>query len=258
MLTRILTGVILAPLVVWLFLAGPSEARIAVLVVASALCLWELGTMALADFPLDRWVIVAVGTAFVVAGALRPGHHPLDWAVAIAIPAFAVLLRPLPIDRAAYRLFAAWGAIVYIGIPLTLTVQLAVAPQPWVLYALGAVWMGDTLAYFAGRAFGRHPLHPTVSPKKTIEGAIGGLAGSIIGGVAMVVLLDLPIELVPAGLIALGAGAVAQAGDLAESLVKRAVGVKDSGAILPGHGGMLDRIDGVIFAMPVFAASLPL
>ena len=258
MLTRILTGVILAPLVVWLFLAGPVEARVAVLVAASALCLWELGAMALADFPWDRWVVVAVGTAFVVAGAVRPGHMPLDWAIAVAVPAFAVLLRPLPIERAAYRLFAGWGAIIYIGIPLTFTIQLAVAPKPWVLYALGAVWMGDTLAYFAGRAFGRHPLHPTVSPKKTIEGAIGGLLGSVIGGVAMVVVLDLPIDLVMAGLVALGAGAVAQAGDLAESLIKRSVGVKDSGTILPGHGGMLDRIDGVIFAMPVFAAALPL
>ena len=183
--------------------------------------------------------------------------HPFGLVLAfMAIPALLVVLRPTPIDRAAFRLFALWAGGLYVVMPMFAAVALALAPHPWMLYGAAAVWLGDTSAYFAGKAFGRHKLHPKVSPNKTWEGAIGGLVGSALGGWLLAVILKLPIETAPALAFAGIGGAIGQVGDLAESLVKRACGVKDSGALLPGHGGLLDRIDGLIFALPFFAIVL--
>lgn len=252
MLTRILTGVLLAPLVIVLFLFGPEWAKAGVVIVAGALCLGELYAMALPDHRLERWVGTALGAALMTSMWLLPQSDVGDALPALVIPALVVVLRPDPIDRAAFRLFALWAGVIYLALPFYYGVALAIEPDPWILYVLAVVWCGDTAAYFAGRAFGRHKLHPKVSPKKTIEGAVGGLVGSVVGGLVMVVILDLPLPLAYAALFAAIGGALAQLGDLAESLVKRACGVKDSGTLLPGHGGMLDRVDGVVFAFPFF------
>jgi phosphatidate cytidylyltransferase len=109
-------------------------------------------------------------------------------------------------------------------------------------------WAGDTVAYFVGRALGKHPFAPHLSPKKTWEGAIASFAGSLLVGCAFSWWLTAPV---PHLLAMAGVGNVAgQAGDLLESAYKRSAGVKDSGALLPGHGGILDRIDALILATP--------
>ncbi|HRE89966.1 MAG TPA: phosphatidate cytidylyltransferase [Myxococcota bacterium] len=258
MLTRILTGVLLAPLVVLLFLWGPEWARALVLITAAGLCLGELFAMAMPDRPLERWLGIALGVAVLVSMWRVPEGFDGDLLAMLVLPALLVVARPDPIDKAAHRLFALWAGFIYIVIPFHYGVKLGIDQDPWILYALGVVWSGDTGAYFAGRFLGRHKLHPRVSPKKTIEGAIGGIAASIGGGLLMVSVLGLPM---PTGYVvaysAIG-GALGQLGDLAESLLKRTFGVKDSGAILPGHGGMLDRLDGVIFAFPFFGLVLGL
>lgn len=110
-------------------------------------------------------------------------------------------------------------------------------------------WASDTLAYFVGSMIGRHKLCPAISPGKTYEGAIGGLVGSIVGVTAMGWLSGLPLTHML--IIGLLVGIVAPCGDLAESALKRFAGVKDSGNILPGHGGVLDRFDAIMFAVPV-------
>jgi phosphatidate cytidylyltransferase len=112
-------------------------------------------------------------------------------------------------------------------------------------------WVGDTGAYFAGRFLGNRKLYPAVSPKKTWAGAIGGLVGSVIAAAVLKVLrLDAVLTWVDVFLLAVPAAMLGQLGDLAESLLKRSVGVKDSGSLLPGHGGILDRIDAVLFIAP--------
>jgi phosphatidate cytidylyltransferase len=125
----------------------------------------------------------------------------------------------------------------------------------FVLLPLLATWVGDSAAYFVGRGLGRHKLAPHASPGKTVEGALAGLAGSAAAGAAVAswALADLPA--VPSPALAgvwMGAvlGAVGQIGDLAESILKREAGVKDSGRILPGHGGVLDRVDALLLAFP--------
>jgi phosphatidate cytidylyltransferase len=140
------------------------------------------------------------------------------------------------------------GALLYCGFTLGFVVLL---PRELVLLLVAIIAAGDTAAYYGGRAFGRHPLAPKISPKKTVEGAIAGLMGSmLVGGIAGVVFLGEPwlsITLISAATAVFG-----QLGDLAESAMKRSAGVKDSSSILPGHGGILDRLDSVLFAAPVF------
>jgi phosphatidate cytidylyltransferase len=142
---------------------------------------------------------------------------------------------------------------VYVGGLLSMYPRTLLLPrgEHWVLLGILAVAAGDTMAYFTGRAIGRRKLAPSVSPNKTVEGAVGGLLGSIA---CSVLYAHGFLPGVPAGYAAAagaGIGVFGQAGDLFESLVKRAAGVKDSGTILPGHGGLLDRVDGILAAGPV-------
>jgi phosphatidate cytidylyltransferase len=121
----------------------------------------------------------------------------------------------------------------------------------WVFFTLATTWLQDTGAFFVGRAFGRTKMAPILSPKKSWEGFAGGMAAAIATALFCVPLLGLPITLVEAVILGMAAGIFGPLGDLAESLIKRQVGVKDSGFIIPGHGGILDRIDSILFTGPV-------
>lgn len=121
----------------------------------------------------------------------------------------------------------------------------------WVMLGLAITWLNDTAAYFAGRSFGRHRMSPVLSPKKTWEGFAGGMLASLATALLAVPLLGLPIGYGAATLIGLAAGMAGVLGDLAESLIKRQIGIKDSGTLIPGHGGLLDRMDSLLFTGPV-------
>src|SRR5229473_5549239 len=166
-------------------------------------------------------------------------------------------------------------AFVYIALPMAMLVQLRQqwAGAFWLLYLLLVVWAGDIFAYFVGRSVGRHLMAPRISPKKTWEGAAASLAASLVVGTLLftyalqissfllrIGLIQRPRdglfglenrELWPIILLTVVLNIAAQLGDLVESLIKRGAGVKDSGTLLPGHGGMLDRIDALLFAAPV-------
>jgi phosphatidate cytidylyltransferase len=134
----------------------------------------------------------------------------------------------------------------------TIFKQLGMQPGvAWIYYACAITWLQDTSAYFVGRRFGRHKLAPILSPKKTWEGAAGGMIGAILTGVVCVLLLGLPITLLQGALLGLVGGIVGPLGDLSESLIKRQVGLKDAGNLIPGHGGILDRADSLLFTIPI-------
>ncbi len=124
-------------------------------------------------------------------------------------------------------------------------------PRRWIFLVIVATYAGDSGAYFVGKKFGRHKLAPRISPNKTWEGAIGGLAASVAGVEIFQVLALTGLYAWEAVLLAVAVGAAAQIGDLVESMIKRRADVKDSASYLPGHGGMLDRIDSLLFALPV-------
>ena len=258
MLTRLLTGIILAPALVALVLYGPIEGIFALFLVATLLGVRELGRMALPPGTApsyERAAGILAGAAPVV-GAWVGADAGMSAGVMIGamIALVALLLRPDPMDTVARRAAYLLAGVAYVGAlfaAVVLMLHLGDAKgRGAVMLLFLTVWLGDTLAYFAGRTFGRHKLYEKVSPKKTVEGGIGGLAGSIAG--AFVARAWLLPELTPLDCVALGVGAgvLEQAGDFCESLFKRSLGVKDSGALLPGHGGMLDRVDGLLFAAP--------
>jgi len=257
MLTRIITGVVLAPLVVLLLFFGPPWAIAGVFTVASALCVYELLAMALPERRFERVAGVALALGLQVAMVLAPVTIVGVLVALLLVPALVVLARTEPIESALTRLLVLWGAFVYIVLPFSFGIELATRLGPWpIVLTLSVVWAGDTGAYFVGKAIGRHKLYPRVSPKKTIEGALGGLVASVLVAVAIVSIWWPVLDVGHAALVGLAGGAAAQLGDLLESLIKRSCGVKDSGAILPGHGGMLDRLDGVIVAFPVMYAMI--
>ena len=158
--------------------------------------------------------------------------------------------RPLVESLAAAGISS--SALLLVAFPLSFAVTLhamaRIGPK-LLLFALVITWVGDTVAYFVGRAIGKHPFAPILSPKKTWEGAVGGFVGSLLVGVAFSKWIGVPMGQMLA-MAAVG-NVAGQVGDLLESAYKRSAGVKDSGTLLPGHGGILDRIDALILAIPV-------
>lgn len=142
--------------------------------------------------------------------------------------------------------------IVYVPILLTHLVWLRALPHgiDWIFLMLVIVMSGDTAAYYVGSSLGKHKLYPVVSPNKSIEGAIGGLFGSLLGTFVVKFTFFPELTIVDCLVTALVLGILGQLGDLFESLLKRSFGVKDSGVIIPGHGGILDRLDSILFAAP--------
>ena len=174
-------------------------------------------------------------------------------AAAVILPLIWFLFRS---PRELAFLNWAWtiAGILYVGWMLSYWVALRGLDQGrgWVFFALFSTFACDTAAFFVGRAFGRHPLAPAISPGKTWEGAVGGFLASPAGASIIYTILNLAHIALPlgyGGMVLIGCliGVFAQLGDLAESLLKRNVGVKDSGNLIPGHGGILDRIDSIAF-----------
>lgn len=260
MLTRILTAACLLPLVAAIYF-GPSWVLLLVTIAASLLCAREtlrLFRHAGAE-PLDAPVLVAAAVLPLAFHA--PAHLPLAGVLALlAAGCFgAWMLLRRGTEGALAGLGAMLFCVLYPCMLLSFQVSLRAlggdeAPRQGaalLVFLYAAVFGADAGAYFAGRFLGRIPLAPAISPKKTVEGFVAGtLAGVVLGAAAGALL---PTGLT-AGKAALAAGLLAVTGafgDLSKSLLKRAADVKDSGHLLPGHGGVLDRFDGLLFAAPL-------
>lgn len=164
-----------------------------------------------------------------------------------------ILFGRQPVEEALGGLSVSSAALIFLVLPLSTVVRLdgiGLVGRKLLLFTLVLVWVGDTAAYFVGRSIGRLPMAPKLSPKKTWEGAAANLLGSVlVAVVAQRWITEVPLEHL-IGMAAL-ANIAGQAGDLLESAYKRSAGMKDSGTLLPGHGGMLDRIDALVLAAPV-------
>ncbi len=253
-MVRVLSAIVLLPLVFGIIWFLPPIGTLVLGLVAAALAFAEYVALAGQLGIRVPPVVSLVATLATTVAMSRPGV-PLDViliAAMITIGAVAVATgRP-----AAERLRDAAGGLfplLYIGIPVGALVAVRAAiSREAVLVLIAIIVISDSAQYYTGRLFGRHPLAPAISPKKTVEGAAGGFVIGTIAAVALG-LWWLP-GVAPDALALLGAAIVALGivGDLFESLLKRSAGVKDSGAIIPGHGGMLDRIDSWLFAAPVY------
>ena len=279
--TRVLAALVMAPAAIAaiVLLSTPWLAALAALVLLVGL--WEWLKLAGVEDTLPRIVLVGLNLSLMVllvwASRDAAGINPALFQIVTLVGALAWLLAPLWLWRPgftaahrpwarAFKLAAGTVAVLPAWAALCLLhsgnfASLAGLPEAggghgprWLLAALALVWAADSGAYFAGRHLGKHKLAPTISPNKTVEGAVGGL----LAGVAVAIGLGLwagagSAQLPALALVAALAVAVSIVGDLVESLLKRQAGVKDSGHLIPGHGGVLDRIDGVLAALPVFA-----
>ena len=256
---RVVTALVLFPFAVWMtWLGGLPFALL--IGVAAALSAGELVWMFEKRLPPTGWLGVLGAAACPIGAWLWPqgGRVFQDWAgvlaagMVVALLASAMLQRG-PIEqapRSAGLGALAWG---YAGLLPAAVVALRVredAGWQWVVLLFVVTWANDTLAYFTGRFLGKRPLAPRISPKKTWEGFWGGAAGSVLGALVVKFLLLPGLPVAAAVGVGAGAAVLGPLGDLSESMLKRAAGVKDSGKIIPGHGGLLDRIDAVLFVAP--------
>lgn len=244
---RVLTALVLIPIVVWVVLRADWWIFLAVLATVACLCYREYDQIA-DGYGYGKPGIVGYG-----AGLCLLVGWDASWIVVVAAAVVAMILAMRAADlahslpRAAFLLLG----VVYIFGCWKCARPLREINPHWLMYGLALNWIGDIGAYYIGKPFGRHKLAPRVSPQKSWEGSAASMAVSLVFGA---VYLHYFIPGVPPA-IALGlsaaANAAGQAGDLAESAMKRGARLKDSGGILPGHGGFLDRVDSTLFALPV-------
>ena len=264
---RFATGFTVIPIVIVLILEG-GEPLAALITLLLAAAVYEIAAgMGLRIRDLTPW-LAAAGAIAITAVALTddiPTAWPLT-AAALAVVAAPVLeeIWPLrrspdpPADFAAIYRRAALGlfALLYVGWLGSFFLLLRELPaitesgEEWLLLAVFAVMATDTGAYFVGRAIGRHKLAPRISPAKTVEGALGGIAAGFAAVLLINLLPDLDVALWKMVLLGLALPIMSQLGDLTESAIKRALEVKDFSQLVPGHGGVLDRLDSLLFGVP--------
>jgi phosphatidate cytidylyltransferase len=248
---RVITAIILIPLVVYLVLWAKFWVFFAVLAAVGCLCYYEYNGIAAAHG------YGAPGPLGYGAGLLLlliPDSDVWFLLVAVALVALVLAMRTgelaQSLPQAALRLIG----VVYVFGCWKFAVPLRGRSPHWLMFALLVNWAGDAGAYYIGRAFGKHKLAGRISPKKTWEGTAGSLLVSVLLAGAYLVHFVPGISIPAVVAVTLAANAAGQLGDLAESAMKRGAGVKDSGTLLPGHGGMLDRVDSTLFALPVVYA----
>lgn len=251
---RVLTALVLFPFVTYVVLWSPQWAVLAVTAIVALLCFHEYSGLAAAYLPgnFESRLLGPVGYGAGLILLVLPGDGYASWTlVAVALIGLSLALRADDLRAGIVRAAFLSLGVVYVFGCWRFAPLLAAQNRYWLLYALVLNWIGDIGAYYVGRTLGRHKLAPVVSPGKSWEGSAASLAASLIFGFFF---LRWAIPAVPpmAALVLTAVANVAgQFGDLCESALKRGAGVKDSGTLLPGHGGWLDRVDSTLFTLPV-------
>jgi phosphatidate cytidylyltransferase len=256
---RVVTALFLVPIAVYSALFAPWWALFTVIAIVAILSFREYAAITESFAPLGYVAGILILTA--------PQHETILLIILSTLAAMCLILAAADPAKGFARsaalvvgiiyIFGSWktGILLHDGFPQPAALGLSAGPH-WLMFGLMVNWIGDTGAFYVGRRFGRHKLAPSVSPGKSWEGA----AASVVTGVAFgMIYLPLTIRgtsLLVAGSLALAANVAGQVGDLAESAIKRGAGVKDSGNLLPGHGGIMDRVDSTMFALPVLYSLL--
>jgi phosphatidate cytidylyltransferase len=252
-MTRIATALILIPFIAWVTLASPHWVFFAVLAITGLLAYSEFDNIVASSGILRAgWPGMAAGLVLLRA------PNPAVILVLVALLGMALALRANNLAAALPSAGAFSLGVAYVFGAWRCAADLRVINPHWLLFAMLLSWAGDTAALYVGRSFGKHKMAPVVSPAKSWEGAAGSVAGGmLVGGIYAHYLIP-QAPLAQALLLAAAGNIAGQLGDLCESALKRGAGVKDSGTLLPGHGGWLDRIDSSLFSVPAVYALLKL
>lgn len=258
-LKRWITGVLALPLLILIIARGGAAFFGGCIALVAGVALWEFYRIvyhpqhhAVPKLVLFLGYLIGIGI-IAAAHAGEPAAIAAILTANLILAGIVGLIYFKTVPTIPEILFKQLAGSLYIPLLLAYLVMLRAGDQgvAWVFFVVSVIFAGDIGAFYAGTYLGRNKLCPSVSPKKTIEGALGGLVANLLVG-SLFLLFVLPPRPWGFGLAALVAmGAVGQVGDLFESVLKRAAGVKDSGGILPGHGGILDRIDALLFAAPL-------
>ena len=264
--TRLLAAFIMGPTVIAAVLLLPTQWMVLLAAVVFLAGMWEWFALAEIEDTLARGALLVLNLLLMVALAWATGSADgtmVLFKLALVVGVVWWLLAMLWLvhydfasdhdtNARVFKLAAATLAVI----PAWCALALLHNDGPgWLLLALSTIWATDTGAYFAGRAWGKRKLAPRISPNRTVAGLVGGLAAGVLVAVlgAWLLLGTLPSQLALVALVALLTVLFSVVGDLFESLLKRHVGAKDSGNLIPGHGGVMDRLDSVLAALPVFA-----
>ncbi len=254
LLTRLATAVVMVPLIFAMLYKLPPVVFYGLVVAATVVGALEFFRMTHPEDKIAQWIGVLVSVAVSVGLYLGVHDERVLLGLLLLVPMSAILVplwRLGDINTAAIRICAGAFGPVYLGSLTLLGLFLKERPDDgagWILFTLTIGWLADTFGYFFGRFLGKHKLYPAVSPKKTVEGAVGALLGAVAGAFLAKYVWLKGLNLTHGIALALVAGAIGQMGDLGESLLKRSTNIKDSGNIVPGHGGILDRVDAVLLA----------
>ncbi len=250
---RLITAGIALPLLLLLIIKGSPLLFAAFIAVVSVIGLLEYCRMILPGRGVESLLISASAVVIPMLFYLRSAAA-LAFAIVLYFLSIAIhtLFKFSDVKQAAAEAGLIFFGVIYVPYLLGYLILLRSCPSglDWILLILFIVMSGDSAAYFGGCRFGKHKLYPAVSPNKSVEGALFGLAGSMAGAMIAKLLFFSELSVVNGIFAALLIGTFGQTGDLFESLIKRSSGVKDSGTIFPGHGGILDRLDSILFAAP--------
>ncbi|HTP36188.1 MAG TPA: phosphatidate cytidylyltransferase [Candidatus Acidoferrales bacterium] len=249
---RVLTALVLIPVVTWVVLWANLWIFLAVLCTVACLCYREFDDIA-GGYGFGKPGVVGYGAGLCLLIWWNAG-----WIIVVALALFAMTLAMRTRDlshslpRAAFLLL---GVVYVFGCWKCARPLREINPH-WLMYGLALTWIGDMGAYYIGKPFGRHKLAPRISPGKSWEGAVASMFFSVAFGASYVMYFIPGVGLAAAIGLTAAANIAGQIGDLAESAMKRGANLKDSGGILPGHGGFLDRVDSTLFALPVIYVCL--
>jgi phosphatidate cytidylyltransferase len=244
---RVLTALLLIPIFCYIMLWAPLWAFLGAVAAVAMLCFREYAEL------VSLHQIEKPGVFGYVAGLLLLFLPEKDFAflVLVAILAMALALRSRELEEALPSAASLLLGVVYVFGSLRCGIDLHAISPYWVFFALSLNWAGDIAALYVGRLIGRHKMAPRVSPSKSWEGAAASVTASLVCGAIYIPRLLPSVPLLEGLALSAVANIAGQFGDLCESGLKRGAGVKDSGTLLPGHGGWLDRVDSSLFALPV-------
>jgi phosphatidate cytidylyltransferase len=254
-LKRLFVAILLLPLLYLYIMYLPRQYFFFLLLSVSFIAMMEFYSM-YRVYGIFRYLCLILGTSLLTVSYYAPDLLAKILGLCVmAVLAARLIVKKTPLSSL-NDISGPLVGVLYIPLFLSFQIQLRNLGSQWIIFLFATVWAADSMAYYIGKGLGKKKLFPEVSPNKTVAGAVGSLLGGTAGSLLLKILLIPQLDLYRAAFIGIMIGIISIIGDLVESMFKRDAGVKDSSVIIPGHGGILDKIDGALFAGPLLYAML--